>query len=625
MKEILFKWTHDTSEIIANQKVDYFKNPDLCVKVLQNTSTPGIIFAPIFQMKKNNYYIIYIQGTSNRNNNSFIWIVNSNNKRLIKNYTFLDSEKDTTKTCFKAEKNDFFKVGVLVTSPKIDDYFVIKKLIIIEVNEEYMNHKSIECGPKKCDLKPDDYKSLNYDSDNYSGESLEDISQVSSIDYDNISIEENKNYDLITHTGNQTNYEYKKLFQLGELYLSDEVIEDIVFHSNIDLLDSYYYNSILPSGFTFFAQFIVHDITHNSPNSLLKRTYLKNKSSPFLDLDSVYGSISNKNFMFEQGKFIYNCDLHDLPRNSLGTPIIPDKRNDENYILAQFHLLWLMFHNKLFDYLKNNNKNLTNDELFTITRKEVTYHYQWIIMNDFLPRLIDNRLLDNIYNEGNKIYNIDKENLYIPLEFTVATMRYGHFTIKEQYQICDELYLNTPELLEYTKGKLPNKLINWTKFFKVVPDLPEPNPSKIINAQIQKDVNYMIATNYPEGLGTKKSLYLLDLKRSVQVGLTSGQKIAKHIGLEPLTLEQLKKYDYNNILGKHNLLQDTPLLIYILKESEIITNGTQLTGVGGRIVGEVIIGLIKKDENSYINNNWKPYLLEKEDFTIGDMINFIYN
>ena len=38
-------------------------------------------------------------------------------------------------------------------------------------------------------------------------------------------------------------------------------------------------------------------------------------------------------------------------------------------------------------------------------------------------------------------------------------MRYGHFTLKDQYQICDELYLNTPELLDYTKGNLPKNLI----------------------------------------------------------------------------------------------------------------------------------------------------------------------
>ena len=134
--------------------------------------------------------------------------------------------------------------------------------------------------------------------------------------------------------------------------------------------------------------------------------------------------------------------------------------------------------------------------------------------------------------------------------------------------------------------------------------------------------------DYPEGLCTDRSLYLLDLKRGVQVGLSSGQSIAKKIGLEPLSPAQLNSVDHTSISENHKLLEQTPLLLYILKESELITNGTQLTGVGGRIVAEVIIGLLKIDKNSYFNQEpeWTPTLpsLDNTVFTMGDIIQYIY-
>lgn len=629
MKEILFKWNRDMTHIKTNQKVLVKMNPTLSVRIQQNTSTPGIIFNPIFRMKKGNYYIVYVQGHSNRENNTFIWLNNSSNKRMIRNYTFLSSNKDkNTKACFKAEKNDIFKIGLLVTTPKINDYFILEKLLLIEVDKDYVIKKSIECGPKKCDLDNKEYENIK-DIDSSSDESFEGESHVSSIDYENLSLEdEDFEYNLITHLGIEIEYDYKKLFDgLNEVFISDDILNELIESYTVNDLEDYNYNSLLPTGFTFLSQFIIHDITNSTPNSFLERSYLKNNNSPYMDLDSLYGSKELKNYIYIDGKFIYNYEMHDLPRNLLGEAIIPDKRNDENYILSQLHLIWMMFHNKLFDYFKKANPDLSNDEIFTIARKEVTYHYQWIIINDYLPRLIDNKLLDDILEKGNKIYNIDKYNLFIPLEFTVAAMRYGHFTLKNQYQICDELYINTHELLDYTKGNLPKKLINWTKFFKIMENVPEPHPSKAITPYIQSSVNNMI-NKYPIKNDRPNSLYLLDLKRGVQVGLSSGQSIAKKIGLEPLSFEQLKSSDFKGILEKNNLLENTPLLLYILKESEIITNGTQLTGVGGRIVGEVIIGLIKSDENSYMNRDivWNPYLpsLENDTFTMGDIIKYVY-
>ena len=49
-----------------------------------------------------------------------------------------------------------------------------------------------------------------------------------------------------------------------------------------------------------------------------------------------------------------------------------------------------------------------------------------------------------------------------------------------------------------------------------------------------------------------------------------------------------------------HLHQRTPLWFYILLEAEVIAGGEHLGPVGGRIVAEVIVGLIKGDRQSYL-------------------------
>jgi hypothetical protein len=52
----------------------------------------------------------------------------------------------------------------------------------------------------------------------------------------------------------------------------------------------------------------------------------------------------------------------------------------------------------------------------------------------------------------------------------------------------------------------------------------------------------------------------------------------------------------------------TPLWYYILKEAEVVENGERLGPVGGRIVAEVLIGLLEGDRMSFVRTNpkWTP-------------------
>jgi hypothetical protein len=53
---------------------------------------------------------------------------------------------------------------------------------------------------------------------------------------------------------------------------------------------------------------------------------------------------------------------------------------------------------------------------------------------------------------------------------------------------------------------------------------------------------------------------------------------------------------------------ETTLWLYILKEAEVLHAGEQLRPVGGRVVGEVLVGIIDTDPESLrsVEPEWQP-------------------
>ena len=108
--------------------------------------------------------------------------------------------------------------------------------------------------------------------------------------------------------------------------------------------------------------------------------------------------------------------------------------------------------------------------------------------------------------------------------------------------------------------------------------------------------------------------------RHVNFGIPSGQAIARRMGLPVLTPAQLDS------LSSFGLERNTPLWLYIMKEAEVMENGLRLGPVGGQIVGEVFIGLLKADETSYLASspNWTPMLPSATpgEFRMADLLTF---
>jgi len=97
------------------------------------------------------------------------------------------------------------------------------------------------------------------------------------------------------------------------------------------------------------------------------------------------------------------------------------------------------------------------------------------------------------------------------------------------------------------------------------------------------------------------SLAVRDLQRGQGVGLPSGEAVARHIGITPITVEQIG-------IASVGWQGETPLWYYILREADVYTGGHRLGPVGGRIVAEVLVGLIDADSASYRRNQreWRP-------------------
>jgi len=91
-----------------------------------------------------------------------------------------------------------------------------------------------------------------------------------------------------------------------------------------------------------------------------------------------------------------------------------------------------------------------------------------------------------------------------------------------------------------------------------------------------------------------------DLLRGETTALPSGEAIARTIGAEPLSACEVE----------HTWPHGTPLWFYILKEAERRGGGDRLGPVGGRIVAEVLIGLLRADPTSYLSlePGWQPTL-----------------
>src|SRR5262249_29573125 len=174
--------------------------------------------------------------------------------------------------------------------------------------------------------------------------------------------------------------------------------------------------------------------------------------TPRFDLDSVYGrGPQDQPYLYDTADdgprcFLLGTELtgqgvghdltaFDLPRSaaSQARAIIGDPRNDENVIVSQLQGLFLRFHN----YVARQMRNCTFEDV----QREVRFHYQWLVLHDFLPKVVSGDVLRDVLPHHHHNSNVrlhppklefyqPKQDLFMPLEFSAAAYRFGHSMLR---------------------------------------------------------------------------------------------------------------------------------------------------------------------------------------------------
>lgn len=238
-------------------------------------------------------------------------------------------------------------------------------------------------------------------------------------------------------------------------------------------------NLLLPAGYTYFGQFIDHDLTFDNTSSLNpkdlpdfvdpSKTVRKqdrmpsNLRNPRFDLDSVYGdgpdampymyaedgaSLIFKDSFENQCQSNFDQAHQDLLRSPNGRAIIGDKRNDENSIVCQIQLTFIKFHNAVVARLKLTKPALKGTALFDEARDQVRWAYQKLVIEDFLPRIVRSEVLadlkDKTPEQRKSCYKLYKEEKRsnLPREFVAAAYRFGHSGVRFGYRLNTETSLS---------------------------------------------------------------------------------------------------------------------------------------------------------------------------------------
>jgi hypothetical protein len=457
------------------------------------------------------------------------------------------------------------------------------------------------------------------------------------------------------------------------------------------------------AAFTYFGQFVDHDITLDAdatpgtappapedlePLSLEDiREQTKNLRTGLLELDSVYGEPAPKDpqdprkmkiglvstLQGNQNKPLRRppetgpkkADENDLPREprDVGNfehdraALIGDPRNDENTIIAQMHLAFLLAHNKLVDEAAPPNR-------FKKAKRRLRRHYQYIVLHDFLKKIADPLIVDDIIENGNRIYDPDEDEFFMPLEFSVAAYRFGHSMVRAAYDFnlnfnrsedpgtfpatLDLLFVFTAlsgQFAEEIGGEptdtLPeNWIIEWENFFDPQGRAGLNKARKIDTELVRPLIRLQSISGEPEANLAAK-LAVRNLLRGYLLRMPTGQAVARALrkklqgvrDIPVLTRKQLEEnaekvnQEQARVLRRRNgeFLRRTPLWYYILAEAKILRNGQRLGPVGSTIVAEVLVGLIRRSPHSILDpeSTWKPNLPSPEQGrTLADLLRF---
>jgi hypothetical protein len=382
------------------------------------------------------------------------------------------------------------------------------------------------------------------------------------------------------------------------------------------------------AGWPFFGQMIAHDITadRSLPAHQADAESLRNARRPTIDMEFLYGDGPTGNpFLYDRNdaaKMLLGSNdagqPADLPRNAQGTALIGDPRNDSHLVISQLHVAMLKFHNATVDWLRA--QGTAEAVLFAEAQRLARWHYQWVVLLDFLPRLIGDDLTAALLMRGPRDF-VGDLSYAIPLEFADAAYRYGHSQIRHRYQLnatCQPIPL-FPALVGFVPVPAAHT-IDWAFLFDLPGHPPAQRAKKIDGRLARSLIELPLAITGEVEVEAYRSLAVRDLQRGQGLGLPSGETVARRMGEQPLSPEEVG-------LAAGGWRGETPLWFYILREADVHHAGERLGPVGGRIVGEVLVTLIDRDPGSFrAVPGWIPTLpaAQPGHFGLADLLIFAH-
>ena len=404
--------------------------------------------------------------------------------------------------------------------------------------------------------------------------------------------------------------------------------EALITDPNLQLINRN--NPTHTAGVTFFGQFLDHDMTFDLTSRLGHPTQpgrSPNARTAFFDLDSVYGNGPSGSpelydvadpikFRVESGG-----QFEDLPRDPTNNAaIISDPRNDENMMIAGMHAAFLLFHNHAVDLVRSQNPSIPDNDAYVEARRLTLWHYQWMILHEFLPHIVPQAVIDDVLTNGRHFYDPRHNEAFIPVEFQII-YRFGHSMVRPSYRanlhgdngqpffglIFDPEEQGTADPVDLRGfARAPRRFIGWQTFFDFGGAYSaDARPNKRIDTKVSTPLFQLPLETIPSGT-PPVSLMQRNLLRCLTWSLPSGQRIAREMGIPELSNTELAELEPI----RHSFVESTPLFYYILKEAELREDGLRLGPVGTRIVAEVFIGLLQLDPDSYVSvqPDWVPTL-----------------
>jgi hypothetical protein len=422
------------------------------------------------------------------------------------------------------------------------------------------------------------------------------------------------------HSGDPAEVETRLKDLAGSMIPTQRVVRPLRVRPGLPLADEARPGMPPAAAYTYFGQFIVHDLTFDDTPFRVAGVQdpeeTVNYRTPWLDLESLYGDgpgSAAHGHLYAGDSFLLGAAgptgvPFDVPLKD-GVPAVADPRNCENALVRQVHAMFLLLHNLIVSNLEARVPH--PPRLFETARSYVRWHFQRLVRREFLKKVCNREVYTAVIGKSDRLIHWPWGRFSIPVEFSQAAARFGHSMVKEEYDLsATRRGVSLTGLLLSARGEgalLLEHAVDWIHFLS-----PVAQPAESIDTTLPNhfkdlpDANiHPFVTSSPPH--EPNVLALRTLCRGARTRLPTGQQM--RAALDPDAVISPGTGPLWDNLRERGFENEIPLWYYVLLEAEINESGNTLGEIGSRIVAEVIEASLRHDRSSFLycgGGEWFP-------------------